>query len=140
MVVKCEICGREFKTTQGLRGHKTFVHQMTGSSKPRATSAIEQLTSTLKLLDERLSSLHKRVDKQTEQQKRLGEYIITDGAYCRVKDPRINECKHDLEQLAERYEKLSRFIQYELAGIQDDILWEVCLLRPELRSRSQKLK
>ncbi len=140
MVVKCEICGREFKTTQGLRGHKTFVHQMTGSSKPRATSAIEQLTSTLKLLDERLSSLHKRVDKQTEQQKRLGEYIITDEAYCRVKDPRINECKYGLEQLTERYEELSRFIQYELAGIQDDILWEVCLLRPEFKRRSHKLK
>ena len=140
MVVKCEICGREFKTTQGLRGHKTFVHQMTGSSKPRATSAIEQLTSKLELLDERLSSLHKRVDKQTEQQKRFGEYIITNGAYCWVKDPRINKCKYGLEQLTERYEKLSRFIQYEFAGIQDDIWWEICLMRPESKLRNHKPK
>ncbi len=31
MSAKCEICGKEFKNTQGLRGHKTFVHQMTNS-------------------------------------------------------------------------------------------------------------
>ncbi len=28
MSVTCEICGKEFKTTQGLRGHKTFVHDI----------------------------------------------------------------------------------------------------------------
>lgn len=140
MVVKCEICGREFKTTQGLRGHKTFVHQMTGSSKPRATSAIEQLTSKLELLDERLTNLSSKVEKQAEQQKRFGEYIITNGAYCWVKDPRINKCKYGLEQLTERYEKLGRFIQYEFAGIQDDIIWEIALVRPEFKRRSHKLK
>ncbi len=26
MSATCEICGKEFKNTQGLRGHKTFVH------------------------------------------------------------------------------------------------------------------
>ena len=105
MVVKCEMCGREFKTTQGLRGHKTFVHQMTSSSKPRATQALEELTRKLELLDERLANFTIRVDK-----------------------------------LAERYEKLSRFIQYELAGIQDDIIWEIALVRPEFKRRSHKLK
>lgn len=32
-MVSCDICGKEFKTTQGLRGHKNFVHGLTGSSK-----------------------------------------------------------------------------------------------------------
>lgn len=50
-MVKCELCNKEFKNTQGLRGHKTFVHGQTGSSKilsaPAATeqrlSEVEQL-------------------------------------------------------------------------------------------------
>ena len=25
-MVSCNICGKEFKNTQGLRGHKNFVH------------------------------------------------------------------------------------------------------------------
>jgi hypothetical protein len=29
MTTECEICGKEFNTTQGLRGHKTFVHGIT---------------------------------------------------------------------------------------------------------------
>ncbi len=32
MSVTCELCGREFKNTQGLRGHKTFYHNMRSSS------------------------------------------------------------------------------------------------------------
>ncbi|GAI91068.1 unnamed protein product [marine sediment metagenome] len=27
-MVICELCGKEFRTTQGLRGHKTFVHDI----------------------------------------------------------------------------------------------------------------
>ncbi len=151
MAIKCEICEREFKTTQGRRGHMTFVHQMTNTSVPVAKPVteqqtrelegrIEQLTSKLELLDERLTNLSSKVEKQAEQQKRFGEYIITNGAYCWVKDPRINKCKYGLEQLPERYEKLSRFIQYEFAGIQDDIIWEIALVRPEFERRSHKLK
>lgn len=50
-MVTCDICGKEFKNAQGLRGHMTFVHGKTGSSKilsaPAATgqrlSKLEQL-------------------------------------------------------------------------------------------------
>ncbi len=45
MSVKCEICGREFKNTQGLRGHKTFVHQMTTTQDTPARLATEQRLS-----------------------------------------------------------------------------------------------
>jgi len=51
----CEICGKEFKNTQGLRGHKTFVHQLTSSSgKSAAPLATEQQPSKL---EERLQKL-----------------------------------------------------------------------------------
>lgn len=116
MAVRCEMCGREFKTTQGLRGHKTFVHQMTSSGKPpprlatdqqssKLEERVEQLTSKLQLLDKRLSNLNIGVDK-----------------------------------LADRYEKLSRYIQYELAGIENDVMWEIRLLGPALKIRSHKPK
>ena len=46
-MVSCDICGKEFKTTQGLRGHKTFVHQLTSFSGKSATPlATEQLLSS----------------------------------------------------------------------------------------------
>jgi hypothetical protein len=54
--VKCEICNREFKNTQGLRGHKTFVHQIHSSSSKSATPlATEQLSK----LEERLQKVEK---------------------------------------------------------------------------------
>ena len=44
MVAKCGICGREFKNTQGLRGHRMFVHRETGSSSsPAVQPPAEQL-------------------------------------------------------------------------------------------------
>ena len=151
MAVKCEMCSREFKTTQGLRGHKTFVHQLTRASAPavrlvteqqssKLEERVEQLTSKLELLEARSSDLNTRVDIQAEQLKHLGEHIFSDGAHCLAKDLRIDQYKHDLEQLAERYEKLNRFIQYEFAGIQDNILWEIYLMRAESKKPNYKPK
>jgi len=57
MSVKCELCGKEFKNTQGRRGHMTFVHQMTGSSsKSAAPPATGQLPGKL---EERLQKLER---------------------------------------------------------------------------------
>ena len=53
-MVTCELCGREFKNTQGLRGHKTFVHNERSSSN---TPAIE--TATM----QQSSILEDRIDK-----------------------------------------------------------------------------
>ena len=54
MSVTCEICGKEFKNTQGLRGHKTFVHQRTSTQDPPARPATEQEVS---IIEDRLSKL-----------------------------------------------------------------------------------
>lgn len=54
-MVNCDICGKEFKNTQGLRGHKYFVHQLTNSSSESAAPpATEQEPSDLK---ERINKL-----------------------------------------------------------------------------------
>jgi chromosome segregation ATPase len=65
-MVSCDICGKEFKNTQGLRGHKNFVHADTGSSigQPVAQQAAQQPLSsnlgTRATTEQRLSQLENR--------------------------------------------------------------------------------
>ena len=49
MSAVCEICGKEFKNTQGLRGHKTFVHQVISSKESPTRLATEQELNKLGL-------------------------------------------------------------------------------------------
>lgn len=73
-MVTCDICGKEFKNAQGLRGHMTFVHGKTGSSKilsaPAATgqrlSKLEQLlgitrSNTQQAIEQPVSRLRARL-------------------------------------------------------------------------------
>jgi len=55
-MVTCELCGKETITTQGMRGHKTFIHGITGATEkqPVARLATEKPVS---LLQDRLSKL-----------------------------------------------------------------------------------
>lgn len=69
MNVICEICGKNFKNTQGLRGHKQFIHNQT--SKKSTGVATEQLmgklehtaTDTLPANVEHNNTLEKRLQK-----------------------------------------------------------------------------
>ena len=56
-MVSCDICDKEFKNTQGLRGHKTFVHRNgSPNSAPVTRVASEQQVS---LLEDRLQQLER---------------------------------------------------------------------------------
>ncbi len=56
-MVACDICDKEFKNTQGLRGHKTFVHRNgSPNSAPVTRVASEQQVS---LLEDRLQQLER---------------------------------------------------------------------------------
>jgi len=57
-MVTCELCGKQVKTTQALRGHRTFVHGITGSNtqQPVARLATEQEVS---ILEDRLQKLER---------------------------------------------------------------------------------
>ena len=65
-MVSCDICGKQFKNTQGLRGHRHFVHSDNGVNirQPVAQQAGQQLlssnSSTPAATEQRLSKLEDR--------------------------------------------------------------------------------
>ena len=151
MSATCEICGRQFKTTQGLRGHKTFVHQMKSAKEPPAEPAteeelgeveitIEQLMYEVEPLNDSLTSLRSTVNKQAEQLSKLTDLFSTTRASGQESNLKIKKCRDDIWQLDMKVQKLSRFIQYEFAGIEDDIIWEIAQDRPLLKKKSHKPK
>jgi len=54
-MVTCELCSRQFKNTQGLRGHKTFVHGDGSASSVSANQATNKMP--LSKLEKRLEQL-----------------------------------------------------------------------------------
>jgi len=64
-MVSCDICGKEFKNTQGLRGHKNFVHADTfgGAGHPVARQLLSSNLSTRVNTEQRLSQLEDRLTR-----------------------------------------------------------------------------
>ncbi|MFC2001084.1 hypothetical protein ACFLUZ_01100 [Chloroflexota bacterium] len=61
-MVECELCGRLFKTPQGLRGHKTFFH----GHRARRNEPVEFRENSLNKSDEKLNRLTKDIQIITE--------------------------------------------------------------------------
>ncbi len=57
-MVKCELCGKEVKTAQALRGHKTFIHGITGSGTEQPVAQVSTKQQVSKLED-RLQKLER---------------------------------------------------------------------------------
>jgi hypothetical protein len=104
MNTTCEICGKKFKTTQGLRGHKTFVHQMTNSSdKPSAPLATEQPPGKL---EERLQKLENAIGlkEPSELEQLLG---ITDKPIT----AQLEQHTHQLTKSSDQLKNLSHQVK-----------------------------
>ncbi len=86
-MVKCDICGKEFKNTQGLRGHKNFVHSDKVSSikKPvtqQLSSELEQPVTKLELLEFKLQQLETKLEQVTsiaQQANELAEKALSNS-------------------------------------------------------------
>ena len=91
-MVQCELCGKEFKNTQGLRGHKTFVHGITSSNKqPVAGVATEQELSKLECRLEQVEELTQLdIERLTEQ---------------------LEQRTHQLTELSEQLKNLSQQVK-----------------------------
>jgi len=71
-MVKCDICGKEFKNTQGLRGHKFFRHGIKDSkqqltARPAAEQPLSELESRLEQGEELARVNTERLTEQLEQ-------------------------------------------------------------------------
>ena len=77
----CEICGKEFKNTQGLRGHKTFVHRLTSfrgkSDTPLATEQLREVSQQVKLASSNteVHNLSRQVAQLNEQVKKHADWL-----------------------------------------------------------------
>ncbi len=142
MSATCEICGKEFKNTQGRRGHMTFVHGMSNSDQEDSVTRpnveqqltilrnqMEQLVSKVSMVDE----LSNKFDKQADILKQVGFFITrTRNIYSGTE---YNKILEKISKLDEELQRLSRYIQYEFAGISNDIVWNFILDRPKLKKR-----
>jgi len=60
-MIKCEECGKEFKTQQGLVGHMRFVHGIKSSRQQSLFPSKRFITDTQ--LDEALGAIAKRLEE-----------------------------------------------------------------------------
>jgi len=114
-MVNCDICGKEFKNTQGLRGHKTFVHQLTSSSsKSAARLATEQQLSEL---EDRLGKLEDitgvREPNESEKVSDIARKPLTE---------QVSELTEQLSQLSEQLDEPTE--QLELSYVTEVMLNE----------------
>ena len=89
-MIVCEICGKKFKNAQGLRGHKTFVHGITGSKIPKTPAIQSTSEQQLNSLDDRL----KRLELISISKDSLPD-VITDAV-----EPLTQKLANTTEQLA----------------------------------------
>ena len=110
MSVTCEICGKEFKNTQGLRGHKTFVHQLTSSSgKSAAPLATEQQPSKL---EDRLQKLERVTGLRETEIGDLLNDLLSDT------EPLTNKLINIIEQMTKLSDTVSKLSEdVELARV-----------------------
>jgi len=131
MSAVCEICNREFKTTQGLRGHKTFVHGMTKTSRsttrlgskegqsdsdgrlstlgriasPKEIREPENLLNiTEKPLTEQVSEVTKQVSQLTEQLNELVSQLEVDRITKATWEAHEEEHERHMEQLCNEWQ------------------------------------
>jgi chromosome segregation ATPase len=128
-MVTCEICGKEVRTTQALRGHKNFVHGITRSStvaRPAAEKQVNIVERVEKLesivgtmeptwLEQTLgfppASLGERVDQLTgrlnDLEKRLTDYSERLGQYSRQLDnfSTVNEKLGELTKVNSQFSR-----------------------------------
>lgn len=106
-MVICELCGKEFKNTQGLRGHMTFVHGKTGSSKIlSAPAATEHRLSELEQL---LGVTRQNTEQATEQlPSRLRERLgLTDSNTQPITEQLLEQHTRQLTELSKQVTQLS---------------------------------
>ena len=61
-MVKCELCGKEFKNKAGLGGHRVYLHGTAPKVKPMLSLRISNIEGYLSKIDKSLSQLFLNMD------------------------------------------------------------------------------
>lgn len=106
-MVTCELCSKQVKTTQALRGHKTFIHGITGSNtqQPAARVATEQQFS---VLEDRLQKLE-RVTGLRET--KLGDLLNNLPSKTKPLTKKLFDITEQLSKLSDSVSKLREAVE-----------------------------
>ena len=93
-MVICELCGKEFRTTQGLRGHKTFKHGIRADH-GRLAVLLDRFVRT----DETKSELESDNSRLTESEDELGNIVS-----------RVTKIEYTILELEKTLERLGKYM------------------------------
>ncbi len=120
-MVECELCGKEFRTTQGRRGHKTFVHNIRAdhskvSGMPASIERDKLATSnsSLDAIEEKLGNLVDRVTKVESTIEELSETFENQFTYMALLATK-NETQHlasTLKLIKQQVDKHDRWLNF----------------------------
>ncbi len=122
-MIQCELCGKVVRTTQGLRGHKTFIHGLYANhDNPAAEltfrqridenrSLVKSESSSISDCRDRLNKLKSEVASNTELLTELGRTVSTLQNRLEVIDTRseTNRIATKVELLSKRLDEHDRW-------------------------------
>ncbi len=97
-MVTCNICNKEFKNTQGLRGHKNFVHEDTGNTEIATGATTGQQLSKL---EQQLSELGARLEVTGQLVEQLASLRDTPNNHSHYEYVRRSESEYETSKLKE---------------------------------------
>ena len=129
-MVNCNLCGKTFKNTQGLRGHRNFVHPDTdsnvrqpvnspaaqvilestgGSHTPEITDhRLSEVEQQLTSCEERLESIDGQLEQLSTRSQNVAQYIHCENDTLLGQVAELNRRVSALERFVSEYSELLR--------------------------------
>ncbi len=136
-MVKCELCGKVVRTTQGLRGHKTFVHGLHANHDSPATelrfrqridenrSLVKSESNSTNEFRDRLEKLENKVVSNTELLTELRRTVseLQQRLVLKATRSETNRIATKVELLSKGVEKHDHWLNPEST---DEMMLEIC--------------
>jgi len=122
-MVKCDICGKECKTAQGLAGHKQWAHGIAPDSAQLRLQPSSPLVTESKL-EQRLTELEQQVGKRTisRLEELLGiKEVVPLSKITESHGSGLIELKSKIESLELRLKRLESKLSKQLTDLQQQL-------------------